>query len=79
MLSEDVLKKLNFIVIMVTNYKQLILPIDWWYSSYKRSDGYIYITDLLDNNKSDIDKFLAEHSISYKVNKKRKTIKYELK
>lgn len=79
MLSEDILKKLNFIALMVSNYNTLVLPRDWWYTSIKREDGYIDMVDVVASNRLEIENFFAEHNISVKLNPRDRTYTYKLK
>lgn len=77
MLSNDIQNKLDFIVKMTSTYRTLMLPLDWWYSSVKKQDGWVKIVDLLTENKDEIDAYLTKHNISYKLDKKRKIIVYQ--
>lgn len=79
MLSKDIQKKLNFITTVVSTYKILMLPSDWWYSSTMQNDGYIKMIDLWTENKDEIESFLTEHNISCTLNKRRKVFIYQIK
>lgn len=74
--NEILEKRIAFVIQMTTIYKQLDLPRDWWYTSYKKNDDIHLVDSFLENYDKIYQKLKDNHIIFKKPTRKDKIIRF---